>query len=228
METIFIVEDEMVISRVLAAYLIKAGYRVKQSFDGEEATNEFDKVNPSLVLLDVMLPGKDGWSVLKYIRDRCSCPVIMLTALGEVKQKLNGFDQGADDYITKPFIAEEVVARVKAVLRRPKKISENREIMSFGNLSVDFNAHSVYLNEVELNLTPKDLLLFMFLARNANQTFTREQLIENVWGIDYEGSDRAVDLAIKRIRKTLKGWHTEEGEIKTVRGLGYRFHVNEK
>lgn len=228
MKTILVVEDEEAISRVLKAYLTKANYLVDQAFTGDEAIVKFDSCKPSLVVLDVMLPGRDGWSILKYIREKSSCPVIMLTALGQIKQKLDGLHQGADDYITKPFVADEVVARVEAVLRRPTQVLEDRETKYYGSLKLDFQAHAVYLYGLELSLIPRDLALLLFLARHPNQTFTREQLIENVWGIDYEGSDRAVDLAIKRIRKSLLNWPVYQGELKTLRGLGYQFCVHEK
>lgn len=228
MKKILIVEDEVAISRVLKAYLTKANYQTEQAFNGEEALQKFISFNPSLVVLDVMLPGLDGWSILKYIRERSSCPVIMLTALGQIKQKLDGLNQGADDYITKPFIAEEVVARVEAVLRRSTQIMEDREIKYYGSLKIDMKAHTVFLHGVELSFIPRDLSLLFYLVRHPNQTFTREQLIEHVWGIDFEGSDRAVDLAIKRIRKTLQNWPASEGELKTLRGLGYQFCVYEK
>ncbi|GAX91620.1 response regulator transcription factor [Effusibacillus lacus] len=228
MKTILIVEDELVISRVLKVYLQKANFNVEQAFTGQEAIEKFDFIKPSLVVLDVMLPDLDGWSILKYIRERSSCPVIMLTALGEIDQKLSGLNQGADDYMTKPFIADEVVARVNAVLRRSAQIIESNETIYYGSLKIDFKGHSVSLNGIELNFTPRDLSLFLFLAQHPNQTFTREQLIEHIWGYDYEGSDRAVDLAIKRIRKMLKNWPSSEGEIKTLRGLGYQFCVSEK
>lgn len=228
MKTILIVEDEVAISRVLKAYLTKANYQVEQAFSGDEAMVKFNSCNPSLVVLDVMLPGKDGWSILKYIRERSSCPVIMLTALGQMKHKLDGLQHGADDYITKPFVADEVVARVEAVLRRPTQIMDDRETRYYGNLKLDFQAHAVFLYGLELALIPRDLALLFFLARHPNQTFTREQLIEHVWGIDYDGSDRAVDLAIKRIRKSLQNWPVTQGELKTLRGLGYQLSVYEK
>lgn len=228
MKTILVVEDETVISRVIRAYLTKANFQVEQAYSGNEAITRFDSLNPDLVLLDVMLPDLDGWSVLKYIRDKSSCPVIMLTALGQTNQKIEGLKLGADDYITKPFVGEEVVARVEAVLRRPTQIIEEREVKYYGSLKLDFQAHAVYLYGLELSLIPRDLALLLFLARHPNQTFTREQLIENVWGIDYEGSDRAVDLAIKRLRKSLLNWPVTEGELKTLRGVGYQFCVYEK
>ncbi|MFP3388391.1 response regulator transcription factor [Brevibacillus sp. SIMBA_040] len=227
MKNILIVEDELPISRVLKAYLEKHQFQVEQAFTGDEAERKFDAVNPALVLLDVMLPGRSGWSILEYIRGKSSCPVIMLTALGQIENKLAGLGQGADDYITKPFIADEVVARVQAVLRRSTQIIEGDRVKQFGSLKIDFKAYSVTLHGVELTFTPKDLSLFLFLAQYKNQTFTRDQLIEQVWGLDYEGSDRAVDLSIKRIRRSLENWPVTEGEIKTFRGLGYKLCVYE-
>ncbi|MBU9711378.1 response regulator transcription factor [Evansella tamaricis] len=225
METILVVEDEVAISQVLRVYLQKSGFRVVQAFDGEEAIHCFSKEKPALVLLDVMIPGKDGWEVLNLIREKSSCPVIMLTALGDVNYKIQGLHGGADDYVSKPFVADEVIARVQAVLRRSKLDKDEKETAEFGHLIVDFKAHRVLLSEKEVALTPRDLSLLLFLVKHPNQTFTRDQLIERVWGIDYEGSDRAVDLAIKRIRKSLSDWPEEEGEIKTFRGLGYQFSV---
>lgn len=226
MKTVLIVEDEMSISQVLKVYLQKANFKTEQAFDGYEAMEKFNTSNPSLVLLDVMLPGKDGWTILKEIREKSTCPVIMLTALGDVNYRLNGLNSGADDYIPKPFIADEVIARVHAVLRR-SEINEGPK-KSFGQLQIDLKAHRVYIGEEEIELTPRDLSLLLFLAENPNQTFTRDQLIEHVWGWEYEGSDRAVDLAIKRLRKSLKSWPESEGEIKTLRGLGYQFSVYKK
>lgn len=225
MKTILLVEDEITISRVLAAYLKKAGFNVEQVYEGSHAKEKFLTIRPSLVLLDIMLPGKDGWTILKEIREISSCPVIMLTALGEVDQKLTGLHQGADDYITKPFVAEEVVARVQAVLRRSALVADEKGITYFGGLKLNEKSHSVSIHGKTITLTPRDLSLLFFLAKHPNQTFTREQLIEHVWGLDYDGSDRAVDLAIKRIRKALEDWPESEGEIKTIRGLGYQMSV---
>jgi len=223
---ILIVEDEFAISQVLKAYLTKQNYEVVQCYTGNEAIEIFEKEDPDLVLLDIMLPGKNGWAILKEIRSLGSCPVIMLTALGDVNYRLEGFDEGADDYIAKPFIADEVVARVKAVLRRVA--SEKPSIINFGKLHIDFNGHSVRLDGKEVLLTPRDLSVLLFLSKRPNQTFTREQLIEHVWGWDYDGSDRAVDLSIKRLRKALTNWSENEGEIRTLRGLGYQFNVHQK
>lgn len=225
MKEILLIEDELVISRVLKAYLQKEGYQVWQAADGAEGIRLFEEKKPDLVLLDVMLPEKDGWEVLKYIRERSACPVIMITALGRTEQKLKGLNEGADDYITKPFVAEEVVARVNAVLRRPPVLVQDQQTRIYGSLKINFKAHSVTLHGIELQFHPKDLSLLLFLAQHPNRTFTREELIEHLWGIDYEGSDRAVDLAIKRIRKILQNWPASEGEIRTLRGLGYQFSV---
>lgn len=226
-KNILIVEDEAAISRVLKAYLAKADYHIEQAFDGDEAIIKFDSFVPDLVILDVMLPGMDGWSILRYIRTRSACPVIMLTALGQSKQKIDGLNQGADDYITKPFMAEEVVARVNAVLRRPSQIVDNRAIINYGSLKIDFKAHAVFLHGLKLSFIPRDLALLLFMVRHPNQTLTRDQLIEQVWGIDYEGSDRAVDLSIKRLRRVMENWPVSQGELKTLRGLGYQFCVYE-
>ncbi|MFF2178747.1 response regulator [Lysinibacillus sp. NPDC058147] len=228
MAKILVVEDEYAISQVLKAYLRKVGYDVMQCFNGSQALDIFQEVQPDLVLLDIMLPEKNGWLILKEIRGISSCPVIMLTALGDVNYRLEGFNQGADDYIAKPFIADEVVARVKAVLRRAKGRSESSEIKRFGGLEIDMKAHRVLLKGEEIILTPRDLSVLLFLAEHPNQTFTRDQLIDQVWGWEYEGSDRAVDLAVKRLRKVLKEWDEEEGEIKTLRGLGYQLSVQKK
>ncbi|MCG7335403.1 response regulator transcription factor [Sporosarcina sp. ACRSM] len=226
MQKILIIEDEFAISEVLRAYLQKAGFQVEQVFNGDEAMERFYASQPDLVLLDVMLPGRDGWKLLEEIRRMDTCPVIMLTALGDVHYRLNGLNEGADDYIAKPFNAEEVVARVKAVLRRSQV--ENPQVKRFGQLEIDSKAHQVQLSGKIIRLTPRDLSVLLFLADHPNQTFTRDQLIEEVWGWDYEGSDRAVDLAIKRLRNALQDWPKEEGEIKTLRGMGYQLGVYKK
>ena len=223
-----VVEDEQTISRVLAVYLQHAGYKVVQAYDGEAAVCLFNEHTPNLVLLDVMLPGKDGWGVLEEIRKVSACPVIMLTALGDIDYRLKGLNQGADDYISKPFIGEEVIARVHAVLRRSGNVLDSENSKQFGSLKINLDSHVVTINGEEVILTPKDLSLLIFLTERPNRTFTRDDLIESVWGMDYEGSDRAVDLAIKRIRQALGEWSVSQGEIRTHRGLGYQFCVYEK
>jgi DNA-binding response OmpR family regulator len=228
MKTILVVEDEKTISRVLAVYLQHAGYNVVQAYDGDEALRLFHENSPNLVLLDVMLPGRDGWSILEDIRNVSACPVIMLTALGDIDYRLKGLNQGADDYITKPFVGEEVIARVHAVLRRSANVLDSDNSKQFGSLKINLEALIVTINGEEVILTPKDLNLLIYLAERPNRTFTRDDLIESVWGMDYEGSDRAVDLAIKRIRQALSEWPDSQGEIRTHRGLGYQFCVYEK
>ncbi|WLR41232.1 response regulator transcription factor [Bacillus carboniphilus] len=227
MEKILIVEDEQSIARVLAAYLRKEEYEVKLAEDGVKALEILESFHPSLILLDVMMPEKNGWEVLNEVREKYSIPIIMITALSDTDKKLKGFNEGADDYITKPFIGEEVVARVQAMLRRTGKVLEREDVRYYGSLRFDKVSHQVYLNGVEVMCTPKDKALLLFFLEHPNQVFTREQLIEHVWGIDYEGSDRAVDLSIKRLRKSLGNWPKEEGEIKTLRGTGYQFCVCE-
>lgn len=223
MDKVLIVEDEFAISQVLKAYLQKVHFQTEQAYTGTEAIKKFRTWNPNIVLLDVMLPEKNGWQILKEIRQESNCPVIMLTALGDVNYRLEGLHEGADDYIAKPFVAEEVVARVKAVLRRTQENTGPKR--QFGSLEVNLQAHQVRVGGHEVDLTPRDLSVLMFLAEHPNHTFTRDQLIEQVWGWEYDGSDRAVDLAVKRLRKALKDWPETEGEIKTLRGLGYQLSV---
>ena len=228
MKKILIVEDELAISMVLGAYIENAGYDVDYAYNGEEALQKLEEETPALILLDIMMPYVDGWSVLSFIRKKSACPVIMLTALSDTEQKLKGFENGANDYITKPFIGEEVIARVQAVLRRSPTYQEDERMKYYGDLKINYVSHQVFLNGIEVPFTPRDLSVFLFLASNPNQTFTRDQLLDHVWGSDYDGSDRAVDLAIKRIRKLLNGWDPKDGEIKTLRGLGYQFYIQEK
>jgi DNA-binding response OmpR family regulator len=226
LKSILIVEDEQAIARVLAAYLRKAGFDVRHAADGPTALTLFDSDVPSLVLLDVMLPGMDGWDLLRMIREKSACPVIMLTALDDIQDRLNGLNAGADDYMSKPFVPEEVVARVNAVLRRnPHWTAGGEGKRYFGNLVIDLAAKQVLLNGAEVALTPRDLSLLLFLSEYPNRTFTRDHLIEQVWGMDYDGSDRAVDLSIKRLRQALSHWLPETGEIRTLRGMGYQFWI---
>lgn len=227
MKSILVVEDEEAISLVLAAYLKKAGFRVTRTADGKEAVRLFEAGDFSLVLLDIMLPGMDGWELLKLIREKSACPVIMLTARDRIQDRLGGLNGGADDYMTKPFVPEEVVARVRAVLRRRPHWTDGESKRYFGNLLIDYASRSVYLNAAEVPLTPRDLSLLLFLAESPNRIFTREQLIEQVWGMDYDGSDRAVDLSIKRLRQSLSHWSADAGEIRTLRGTGYQFWIGE-
>ncbi|MBL0386397.1 response regulator transcription factor [Tumebacillus sp. ITR2] len=220
MQTILIVEDEKPIVRLLQAYLTRAGYLVEAAMDGDEALVAYGQLRPALVLLDINLPRRNGWGVLEEIRKLGSTPVIMLTARGDVTDRLRGLQNGADDYIPKPFDPDEVVARVQAVLRRPPALVETDQVR-IGSLAVDFTARSIALGGETLALAPRDWDLLAFFVRHPNQSFTRDQLLDRVWGFDYEGGDRAVDVAIKRLRQSLRDWPTEEGEIVTIRGMGY-------
>lgn len=222
MQSILIVEDEEAIARVLGAYLRKAGFQVTRAADGRSALEAFEEAPPSLVLLDIMLPQMDGFELLELIRAKSSCPVIMLTARDGIKDRLAGLDGGADDYMSKPFIPEEVVARVRAVLRRPSQWSDGSRKRHYGSLFIDFSARCVFLNGAEVSLSPRDMSVLLFLAERPNQICTRDQLLEHVWEMDYEGSDRAVDLSIKRLRQALSHWPENEGEIRTLRGTGYQ------
>ncbi|MFF2019413.1 MULTISPECIES: response regulator transcription factor [Paenibacillus] len=226
MQSILIVEDEEAISRVLSAYLRKAGFSVTRASDGRTALESFTLNPPSLILLDVMMPNMDGFELLTHIRAKSSCPVIMLTARGGIKDRLAGLNGGADDYMSKPFIPEEVVARVKAVLRRPSQWSDGSRKRHFGSLFIDYSARSVFLNGAEVSLSPRDMSVLLFLAERPNQICTRDQLLEHVWEMDYDGSDRAVDLSIKRVRQALSHWPASEGEIRTLRGTGYQLWTN--
>ncbi|WP_094093534.1 response regulator transcription factor [Paenibacillus physcomitrellae] len=225
MQELLIVEDEEAIARVLSSYLKKAGFQVTSCMDGIAALQTFREGAFDLVLLDIRLPGLDGFEVLKRIRETSPCPVIMLTARDLMDDRLQGLNGGADDYMIKPFVPDEVVARVKAVLRRRPIYDDRSGRQHFGSLLIDSEAKRVFLQGQELALSPRDLDVLLFLSSKPNRVFTREQLIEEVWGFDYEGSDRAVDLSIKRLRKLLSGWPPEQGEIRTLRGSGYSFCV---
>ncbi|KEO81664.1 response regulator transcription factor [Tumebacillus flagellatus] len=220
MQTILIVEDEKPIVRLLQAYLNQAGYHAEAAMDGEEALVAFAQLRPALVLLDINLPRLNGWGVLEEIRKQGSTPVIMLTARGDVTDRLRGLQNGADDYIPKPFDPDEVVARVQAVLRRPPALVESN-LVRVGSLTVDFTARSITVGGDAVTLAPRDWDLLAFFVRHPNQSFTRSQLLDRVWGFDYEGGDRAVDVAVKRLRQSLRNWPNEDGEIVTIRGMGY-------
>lgn len=224
MHTILVVEDDDPIALLIKVYLEKAGYRVQVAIHGEDALAKFLQLKPSLVLLDLMLPGKDGWAVLDEIRQQGSCPVIIITARGAIEDRLKGLNLGADDYISKPFDPDEVVARVQAVLRRPASLIEP-EIYKIGSLTLDLTSRSASVRGLTVPITPRDWELLSFFARNPNKVFTRNQLLDYVWGLDYDGGDRAVDTAVKRIRQSLKDWSPDEGEIITMRGSGYLLRV---
>ncbi|EGL15637.1 MULTISPECIES: response regulator transcription factor [unclassified Paenibacillus] len=225
MKKVLIIEDEAPIARILQAYLEREPYSVKWNPGDGGMLDLFLTWKPDLVLLDLMLPDLDGLDVLKQIRQHGSCPVIILTARGSVPDRLQGLQQGADDYIPKPFDPDEVIARVQAVLRRSAYMADSRTVR-LGSLVIDFTACTVHLHDKLLPLYPRDWSLLAFLIKHPNQCFSREQLLDRVWGMDYEGGDRAVDTTIKRLRQCLQDWPPSEGEILTIRGLGYTLHVH--
>lgn len=224
---VLIIEDEEKTADYLHRGLTEQGFSVDLARDGIDGLHLALEGDYAVIVLDVMLPGLDGWEVLQLIREHHSCPVIMLTARDGITDRLHGLDSGADDYMTKPFMPEEVVARVHAVLRRRPFLQDRSSKRHFGNLVIDDAAKCVYLNGAEVGLSPRDLSLLLFLSEYPNRTFTRDHLIEQVWGMDYEGSDRAVDLSVKRLRQSLSHWSSDAGEIRTLRGMGYQFWINE-
>ncbi|MED4583686.1 response regulator transcription factor [Brevibacillus choshinensis] len=224
MKRVLVIEDEMPIARLVQVYLERAGYDVHWNEGDQEAVETFLTWKPDLVLLDLMLPDQDGMEILERIRQYGSCPVIILTARGSVPDKLQGLTLGADDYIAKPFDPEEVVARVQAVMRRSTYIAE-ADTIRLGSLTIDFSAQLASLGKEPLSLMPRDWQLLAFFARHPNQCFSRDQLLDQVWGMDFEGGDRSVDTAVKRVRKALQHWSGVEGEISTIRGMGYSLRV---
>ena len=223
MANILVVEDEESVRELLRLYLEKEGFKVELASDGEEALDKMSRTSPDLVLLDLMLPKKDGWEVCREIRKTSYVPIIMLTARGEEFDKVLGLELGADDYIAKPFSPREVVARIKAVLRRANATSlSGGRIWETLGLKIDYEAKKVEVEGREINLTPKEFELLWFLVNHPRRVYTREQLLEYVWGYDFVGDARTVDTHIKRLREKL----TEGGissSIKTVWGYGYKF-----
>ena len=223
---ILLVDDDPNISRLVQLYLEKEGFEVKTADRGDDALSEFRKLPPDLMLLDVMLPGMDGWQVLKAIRKTSTIPIIMLTAKDETFDKVLGLELGADDYITKPFDTKELVARVKAVLRRTQGAEEEKqEGLSFPGLTVSLTQYEVHYEGRKIDMPPKELEVLYFLASHQNQVFTREQLLEQVWGFDFFGDSRTVDVHIKRLREKLQDSEKYGWCIKTVWGVGYKFEI---
>ncbi|BDR65588.1 DNA-binding response regulator [Clostridium tetani] len=220
---ILIVDDDQNICEVIKMYLESAGFDTRVCHDGKESQSVFIEYNPDLVLLDIMLPSMDGIDVLKWIRKEHETPVIMLTAKGETFDKVLGLELGADDYMVKPFEPKELLARVKAVLRRFNSDNVSKEALQFNGLTIDIDSYTVIYNGKEIKMPPKEFELLYYLASNKNRVFTREQLLCEVWGYDYPGDSRTVDVHIKRLREKL-----EEGsnwQIETVWGVGYKFEV---
>ncbi len=226
-QKILIVEDEGNIAELLHLYLEKEGYDTRIAPDGGKAVELFRSYAPDLVLLDIMLPVMDGWSVLKKIRAESKTPVIMLTAKGETSDKVTGLEQGADDYIVKPFETKEVLARIHAVLRRTGGEEENggEKKLSFDKLTINLDAYELLVDGKRVDTPPKELELLYHLASAPNRVFTRNQLLDEVWGFDYFGDSRTVDVHIKRLREKLEGI-SDKWSLKTVWGVGYKFEVS--
>lgn len=222
-DKILIVDDDENISEILNMHLESSGYTTKIASTGKRAQELFLEYNPNLVLLDVMIPGIDGIDVLKWVRKQGEVPVIMLTAKGDTFDKVLALELGADDYIVKPFEPKELLARVKAVLRRYSADNAKSEIIKLSDLSIDPTSYKVIFNKEDIKMPPKEFELLYYLAKNKNRVFTREQLLCEVWGYDYPGDSRTVDVHIKRLREKLTSG--EEWQIETVWGVGYKFEV---
>lgn len=221
---VLIVDDDRNICNVIKLFLQKEGFDTVLSYDGKDAFLKFEDEFPDLVLLDIMLPYYDGWEVLKKIRKTSDTPVIMLTAKGETIDKVLGLELGADDYVVKPFDGKELVARVKAVLRRYKSNEDFDKELVFKNLIINISTYVIKHNGKEMEIPPKEIELLYFLASNPNKVFTREQLLDKVWGFEYFGDSRTVDVHVKRLREKLDSTDTN-WELKTVWGVGYKFEV---
>lgn len=220
-DRILVIEDEKAIREIVAKYLIKNGYEVAQAGDGFEGLELLQTFEPHLVVLDVMMPGIDGFEVLKEIRESGEIPVIMLTARHEEVDRIGGFDLGADDYVTKPFSPGELVRRVDAVIRRAYRSQADHEVLSYGLLRLDLNARMMHKGQETIQLTAKEFKIMEVLMRNAGQVLTREQIIEQAFGQLYEGYDRAIDSQIKKIRQKLETDSRHPEYLKTRYGIGY-------
>ena len=227
-EKILVVDDDTNICELLRLYLEKEGYVVKIVNDGVSAINAVKQENPDLTLLDIMIPKLDGWQVCREIRKFSDKPIIMLTAKGETFDKVLGLELGADDYVTKPFDTKEVVARIKAVLRRTAPASDTSDVkeVNYDKLSINLTNYEMKVNGVSVDTPPKELELIYHLASNPNRVFTRDQLLDEVWGFDYYGDSRTVDVHIKRLREKLEGV-SDKWELKTVWSVGYKFETKD-
>ncbi|WP_432404323.1 response regulator [Wukongibacter sp. M2B1] len=221
---IMVVDDDENIAELISLYLNREGYETKEFHSGVEALKEFTSFTPDLIILDIMLPEMDGYEVCTEIRKKSSAPIIMLTAKGETFDKVLGLELGADDYVVKPFDSKELLARVKAVLRRYKSKNTGSKQLVIPNLTIDLNDYTITYHGKRLEIPPKELELLYFLASSPNQVFTRDQILDNVWGYDYVGETRTVDVHIKRLRAKLD--KNDPWEIKTVWSVGYKFTLD--
>ena len=224
-QTIMVVDDDPNIAQLVKLYLEKEGFEVTVETRGDDAVAAFQKNPPSLMLLDIMLPGMDGLQVCRAIRQISAIPIIMLSAKDETFDKVLGLELGADDYITKPFEGKELVARVKAVLRRSSPGESEKDTLSFPGLTISLEKYEVHYQGKLLEMPPKELEVLYFLAAHQNRVFTREQLLEQVWGFDFFGDSRTVDVHIKRLREKLQDSEALGWTIRTVWGVGYKFEV---
>ena len=222
---VLIVDDDPNINQLIKLYLEKEGYETDTAMRGDDALNQFKKNPPHIVLLDLMLPGMDGWQVCREIRKISNIPIIMLTAKDETFDKVLGLELGADDYVVKPFDMKELVARIKAVTRRFQAADAPEKELVFPGLTININQYTVMYMGKELEMPPKELELLYFLASHPGMVFTREQLLEQVWGYDYFGDSRTVDVHVKRLREKLTEGEKLGWQIKTVWGVGYKFEV---
>ena len=229
LEKIMVADDDQNICELLRLYLEKEQYTVVIAYDGNEAIAKFNSENPALILLDIMMPGLDGWQVCREIRKKSNVPIIMITAKGETFDKVLGLELGADDYVVKPFDAKEIVARIKAVLRRVSSgtQAENavREV-SYDKLVVNMTRYELKVDGKVVDTPPKELELLFHLASNPNRVYTRDQLLDEVWGFEYYGDSRTVDVHIKRLREKLEGV-SDQWCLKTVWGVGYKFETKD-
>ncbi len=227
MSRILVVDDEQNICELLTLYLTKEGHTVETAGDGEEAIRKNGSFNPDLILLDIMLPEKDGWQVCREIRQSSNVPIIMLSAKGETFDKVLGLELGADDYVTKPFDTKEVMARIKTVLRRVGNIPDDgRQEVEYPELYVSLTNYRLVVGGKQVEAPPKEIELLYYLAKNPNRVFTRDQLLDEIWGFKYFGDSRTVDVHIKRIREKLEGV-SDRWAIRTVWGIGYKFETVE-
>ena len=224
--SVLVVEDDRNIAELLQMYLEKEGYAVTVALDGGQGLSKFRAIKPDLVLLDVMMPVMDGWSVCKTIRAESQTPVIMLTAKGETDDKVTGLKNGADDYITKPFEMKEVLARIEAVLRRSNgaAVEKKQRQLVYDKLVIDMDAFELLVDGKKVDTPPKEMELLFYLASSPNRVYTRNQLLDEVWGFDYFGDSRTVDVHVKRLREKLEGV-SDRWSLKTVWGVGYKFEV---
>ena len=227
--SVLVVEDDRNIAGLLQMYLEKEGYAVTVAYDGGQGLQKFRSIKPDLVLLDVMMPVMDGWAVCRTIRAESQTPVIMLTAKSETDDKVQGLRAGADDYITKPFEMKEVLARIEAVLRRSTGVTAEKKSrrLTFDKLVIDMDAFELLVDGKKVDTPPKEMELLYYLASSPNRVYTRNQLLDEVWGFDYFGDSRTVDVHIKRLREKLEGV-SEQWNVATIWGVGYKFKVEEQ